>query len=114
MPSPSPIRCLSLPRKCVVLLIYLTWMLNDPVIGHPENHELQYLTLGDLFLLPSSQPYTWGLYSPFDSSVISCKEATSEAQGLSATVRFYSWRRCLAAVALLTGSYPPVLMNLLN
>ena len=43
MPSPSPIRGLSPPRQCVVLLIYVHWMLNVPMAGQtPESQVLQY------------------------------------------------------------------------
>lgn len=86
MPSP-PIKCLSLPKKCVVLLTNLTWMLSVPMTGHPESQVLQYLASEDLSLLPSSQSYTWDWYSAFGSFVISYKEATNEAQKFCAVLQ---------------------------
>lgn len=62
-------------------------MLNVPMTGHPESQVLQYFASEDLSLLTSSQSYTWGWYPAFGGSVISYKEANSEAQEFCAVLQ---------------------------
>lgn len=106
---PSPIRYLSLPRKCVFLLIYLTWMLNVPMICHPE---VRCCHIWHQKICPSCPLPSLTLGNDTQHLVALWFHTRRPPVRRKSSVQCYSWRSCLAAVALLTRNCLPVLMNL--